>query len=232
MAEPALGVTELDRHRAPACTGRLRPKPAPVWPRPRPARTAWKLPARLPRRLETTADGHPAASSDAEQNGWRPPHADSFRLGVATMLKAMSAVDCIKKCLALSAHWPVLNVDFSHRKIVDICRCDCRADAFGCRCDETIGLVKRHAPGGKYPPPLPRAHAFGGPKWCDAHATEKAARRRFLAGKQPPPNLFSRNRTCPGLRPDPAQTRHAGRRWTASEGIDEDGGIQQKPGHG
>lgn len=161
-------------------------------------------------------------------------HHRCLPLGAATNNQRihLTKLDGVKECLALSAHWPVLNVDFGHRKIVDICRCDCRADTFRCRCDETIGLVKRHAPGGKFPPPLPRAPAFTSPKWRDAQTTEKTVCRRLLAGKQPPPNLFDGNRTCPGLRPCPAQTCHASRRWTASEGIDEHRGVQQKPGHG
>ena len=126
---------------------------------------------------------------------------------------------------------PVLHVEFTHGKVVDVGRRERRTDARRRRGNQAVSLVQGNAPHGMRATPGAGPHSLGCSQRRKTQSVEKPSCRELFAGTKPTPDLLGRDRACPWIRAHASQPGDTERSRSASKRVDEHGRIQQEPSH-
>ena len=107
---------------------------------------------------------------------------------------------------SLRTNQPVLHVDFTHGKVVDVGRRERRTDAGRRGGNQAVSLMQCDIPHGMRATPGAGPHSLGCSQRRKTQSVEKPSCRHLFAGTTPTPDLLDRDRACPWLRTHAAQS--------------------------
>ena len=126
---------------------------------------------------------------------------------------------------------PVLHPEARHREVGHVGGGQRRPDAHGGGRDEAVDLVQGDPTFGVVSSPRPGPDTLGHTERRQAKASEESARRRFLGGSEPTPDLLDGDGAHPWLHPGAPERGDPTSRRAPAQGVDQNSGVEQQASH-